>query len=60
MVILLRDQKFDKLADHHRDLGVPWTDNIFPANHGSIGLQKVHMNKIKIIISTARAEMSWP
>ena len=34
-------QSYDSLRSHHRQLGVPWTDNSFPANDSSIGLQKV-------------------
>ena len=34
-------QSYDRLRSHHRQLGVPWTDNSFPANDSSIGLQKV-------------------
>ena len=34
-------QSYDRLRAHHRQLGVPWTDNSFPANDSSIGLQKV-------------------
>ena len=32
---------FTKLRSHHKQLGVPWTDNTFPANDCSIGLNKV-------------------
>ena len=34
-------QSYERLRVHHRQLGVPWTDNSFPANDSSIGLQKV-------------------
>ena len=34
-------QSYERLRAHHRQLGVPWTDNSFPANDSSIGLQKV-------------------
>ena len=34
-------QSYERLRSHHRQLGVPWTDNSFPANDSSIGLQKV-------------------
>ena len=41
MVVIFKDQKYQKLRKHHQDLGVPWTDHTFPANDTSIGLQKV-------------------
>ena len=34
-------QSYERLRTHHRQLGVPWTDNSFPASDSSIGLQKV-------------------
>jgi len=37
---LFRDQKYAKLRKHHQELGVPWTDSIFPASNASIGLKK--------------------
>eukprot|EP00090_Calanus_glacialis_P010588 TRINITY_DN19017_c0_g1_i1.p1 TRINITY_DN19017_c0_g1~~TRINITY_DN19017_c0_g1_i1.p1 ORF type:complete len:655 (+),score=125.61 TRINITY_DN19017_c0_g1_i1:152-2116(+) len=40
MVVIFKDQKYQKLRKHHQDLGVPWTDHTFPANESSIGLQK--------------------
>jgi len=40
MVVIFKDQKYQKLRKHHQDLGVPWTDHTFPANDSSIGLQK--------------------
>ena len=35
-----KDQNYSKLVKHHRELGVPWTDPVFPANESSIGLAK--------------------
>ena len=40
------EQSYDKLRSHHRELGVPWTDNTFPANDSSIGLHKVSELKV--------------
>ncbi|XP_059080886.1 calpain-5-like isoform X2 [Tigriopus californicus] len=34
------DQNYSKLRKHHQDLGLPWSDPIFPANESSIGLEK--------------------
>eukprot|EP00095_Tigriopus_kingsejongensis_P006591 maker-scaffold516_size150393-snap-gene-0.24 protein:Tk06591 transcript:maker-scaffold516_size150393-snap-gene-0.24-mRNA-1 annotation:"calpain t" len=36
-----KDQRYEKLRQNHRDLGVPWSDPLFPPNESSIGLTKV-------------------
>jgi len=41
MVVIFKDQKYQKLRKHHQELGVPWTDHTFPANESSIGLHKI-------------------
>ncbi len=43
-----KDQNYEKLRKHHRELGVPWTDPTFPASEASIGLTKARKLPRKI------------
>ena len=36
-----KEQCYEKLVKHHRELGVPWTDPAFPPSDASVGAAKV-------------------
>ena len=54
-----RDQSYEKLVKHHRELGVPWTDPAFPPSDASVGAAKVRQLGRKVEWKRPAVSVMW-